>query len=170
MRLLVILAILCAGCGQAAAPPGAVQDSAARLLTTDMRTVLVGEDAQALRRQCSRPSPRPASETWTPNAAQLDALEVPLTSLLAGRLADAHSSASPGDYYRQYAGFIIGGRRVIYVNGVEASAIEREPDPAHSFDWRRQAVSICDGGSIAFGVEYDVETGRFSNFAFNGRI
>ena len=65
---------------------------------------------------------------------------------------------------------MIAGRRVIYVNGVSESAVEREPDPAHPFDWRTQAIGICDGGAITFGVEYDVTTKQFSNFAFNGAI
>jgi hypothetical protein len=78
-------------------------------------------------------------------------------------------SPSPGDYYRQYAGFVIGGRRVIYVNGVADSAV-RSTNPNQPFDWRTQAVQICDGGTVTFGVEYDPQTRQFSNFAFNGAL
>ena len=69
-----------------------------------------------------------------------------------------------------YAGFMIGGRRVLYVTGVVGSAIDPTPTPRNPFDWRRQAIGICDGGTITFGAEYDVQTRRFSNFAFNGAI
>jgi len=98
---------------------------------------------------------------------QLDELEDGLIPLLSQRLEAAGESPSPGDYYRQYAGLVIAGRRVIYVNGVRSSAIPEGPVP---FDWRTQAVQICDGGPITFGVEYDPATRRFSNFAFNGSV
>jgi len=66
------------------------------------------------------------------------------------------------------AGFVIGGRRVIYVNGVHEDMIERNMDP--SYDWRTRPVMICDGGPITFGVEYDPATRQFANFSFNGSI
>jgi hypothetical protein len=106
---------------------------------------------------------------WTPSAAQLDALEDDLILLLSRQLEAAGESPSPGDYYRQYAGFVIGGRRVIYVNGVRSDAVERA-NPAHPFDWRMQATAICDGGPITFGVEYDVQTRQLSRFSFNGSV
>ena len=37
-------------------------------------------------------------------------------------------------------------------------------------DWRTAPISICDGGALAFGVEYDPATGAFANFAFNGAL
>jgi len=51
------------------------------------------------------------------------------------------------------------------VNGVDKNAIQ---GPDSNSDWRTQAVQICDGGPITFGVEYDPGSGQFSNFAFNG--
>jgi hypothetical protein len=170
-RLLFGLIVLAAACAQPAPPASdAVQEHVARLWTTDTRTILDGEQARALAHQCSRVSPGSVQSLWTPTSAQLDAVEGGLILLLARQLEAAGQSPSPGDYYRQYAGFMIGGRRVIYVNGVAESAVEREPNPAHPFDWRTQAIGICDGGTITFGVEYDVTTRRFSNFAFNGSL
>jgi hypothetical protein len=145
-----------------AAPEGAV----ASLWTAETRTVLAGDNARALARQCSRVSPGPVESVWTPNDAQLERLEDQLIVVLSQRLEAAGLSPSPGDYYRQYAGFVIAGRRVIYVNGVARSAIQND----HAFDWRSRPVSICDGGPITFGAEYDVATRQFSDFAFNGAI
>ena len=66
-------------------------------------------------------------------------------------------SPSPGGYYRQYGGFVIGGRRVIYVQ-----RRHRQRDRARPVDRRRLAHArpsiICDGGAITFGVEYDPAT------------
>jgi hypothetical protein len=151
-------------------PSGAVQEEVAELWTADTRTILTGDAARSLARQCSRISPGPVEDVWTPTDAEVDALENDLLLLLARELEGAGQSPSPGAYYRQYAGFVIGGKRVIYVNGVDETAVERAPTPDHPFDWRTQAVQICDGGAITFGVEYDSAARRFSNFAFNGSV
>jgi hypothetical protein len=174
MRQLVLFAIalfVCA-CAPVAGPtaPPAAQERPALLLGPDTRTLLVGDAALSLTHQCSRISPGPVERPWSPTTAQLDAADNALAAYLAGRLHDIQSASSPGDYYRQYAAFEIGGRRVLYINGVHTSTIERQSDPARAFDWRTAAVQICDGGSITFGVEYDVTTRQFANFAFNGHL
>lgn len=170
-RLLIVFALAAAACAPAeqSPPPGAVQEQPALLVAPETRTVLSGEQAMALARQCSRISPGPVDSVWTPSAAELDALDTALAFFLAQRLEEAGSAASPGEYYRQVVGFVIRGRRVVYVNGVHSDAVERV-NPNHPFDWRTQAHLICDGGTITFGVEYDPATGQFSNFAFNGSI
>ena len=151
-------------------PPGAAQEAVAELWTADTRTILTGDAARTLARQCSRVSPGPVEDVWTPTDAEVDALENDLILSVAREMEKAGQSPSPGGYYRQYAGYVIGGKRIIYVNGVDEGAVEREPDPAHPFDWRTQGIQICDGGTITFGVEYDPATRQFSNFAFNGSI
>lgn len=153
----------------AAPEPPAVQDGVASLWTPETRTVLTGDAARALAHQCSRISPGPVSDVWTPSDADLDTLEDPLIVQLARELEARGESPSPGGYYRQYAGFVIGGKRVIYVNGVSEAAIERDLGNA-TFDWRTQPVQICDGGSITFGAEYDPATHQISNFAFNDAL
>jgi hypothetical protein len=168
MRALIILALL----GLLACTRGGtvIPAHVARKLTVKTRTLLAGENAMALAHQCSRISPGPVRGQWTPSDGQIEAFEPPLTSVLKGQLAKAGASASPGDYYRQYAGFIINGRRIIYVNGVDRSAIDEQSNPDRRFDWRTQAMGICDGGVMSFGAEYDAETHQVSNFAFNGAI
>lgn len=152
-------------------PPKHVQDQIAVFSSADHRTILPTLAAYDLGRQCSRISPGPIESTWLPSDEDVEAVETPLNVLLTERLAKAGSDAAPGDYYRQYAGLVIGGRRVIYVNGVHARAVEPEADPARpSNDWRTRVVRICDGGPITFGVEFDPTTGQFANFAFNGSI
>ncbi|HYD72593.1 MAG TPA: hypothetical protein VEF55_05610 [Candidatus Binatia bacterium] len=151
-------------------PNGAAQEEVAELWTAETRTILTGDAARSLARQCSRISPGPVEEVWTPTDAEVAAIEDELILLVARELEEASQSPSPGGYYRQYAGFVIGGQRVIYVNGVDDTAIQRAPNPNHPFDWRTQPVQICDGGTITFGAEYNPATHRFSNFAFNGAL
>jgi hypothetical protein len=171
MRLFLAVAAACAlnACAPATPPdvaPGAAQEQVAELWTDDTRTILTGDAARTLARQCSRVSPGPVEDVWTPSEEQIEEVEDNLILHLARELEQAGQSPSPGGYYRQYAGFVVGGKRIIYVNGVDESAIER--DTAAAFDWRTQAVQICDGGTITFGAEYDPTTRQFSNFAFNG--
>jgi hypothetical protein len=172
MRSLVFsMALLAASCAPPPTPaPEPSQPQTAPLLRADQRTILNGPEALKLAHQCSRTSPGPIESQWAPTEAQIAALEPTLATVIATHLQATGSQASRGDYYRQYAGFMIRGRRVIYVNGVDHSAIERDLNAAHPFDWRTQAFNICDGGSITFGVEYDVETTYFSAFAFNGSL
>lgn len=151
------------------APTDAVQEEVAELWSDDTRTLLIGDAANALARQCSRVSPGPVEGAWTPSEEQLEALEDQLILLVARELENAGQTPSPGGYYRQYAGFIIGGRQIIYVNGVDEAGIDSDPGPAfHPGNWREHAIRICDGGTITFGAEYDPATQQISNFAFNG--
>lgn len=173
-RLVVALLIAsAAACAPPPAPPAssAIQEQVADLWTADTRTVLTGDAARALGRQCSRISPGPIEDVWTPTEAEIGAMEDELILLVAHQQEERGESPSPGGYYRQYAGFVIGGRRIIYVNGIDGAAIDSDPGPAfHPGNWREYAVQICDGGPITFGVEYDPATRQFSNFAFNGSV
>jgi hypothetical protein len=163
---------LCACAPPANTTPTAnvAQERPAELWNADNRTILSGDAAHALVRQCSRVSPGPVEGVWTPTDADVQRMEGTLILEVSKQFRERGVTLSPGDYYRQYAGFVIGGRRIIYVNGVVESAILREPNPDHPFDWRTQAVSICDGGTITFGAEYDPELNTVSNFAFNGQL
>ena len=149
------------------APAEAVQEAPARLWTTDTRAILTADAARALANQCSRAEPGPIGDVWTPTDADIESLEDDLLLLVARKLEETGQSPSPGGYYRQYAGYVIGGRRIIYVNGVDESAINNAGAP-NPQDWRTTPVHICDGGPITFGAEYDPRTRAFTNFAFNG--
>lgn len=156
-------------------PVSTAQAQVARLWTADTRAVLTGDAARSLARQCSRIAPGPVESVWTPTPAQLDALEGELILLVSRELEAADIPPSPGDYHRQYAGFVIGGRQVIYVNGIHESAASDERDAREAvhrpgYSWRTHAVQICDGGPIAFGVEYNPVTLEFTNFSFNGTV
>lgn len=63
-------------------------------------------------------------------------------------------------YTRQYAGTIKGGRKQIFVNGFAKGFGE-------GLDLSSEALAGCGGGTMIFGVEYDVETQSLQNFAFN---
>jgi hypothetical protein len=113
------------------------------------------EQAASLTRQCSRTTPRPQG-AWQPLPSDIARLDPALTALLAGK------SLQPAAYYRQYGGLVVNGRHIIYVNGARNAVVKN--------DWHTKAISICDGGQLAFGVEWDPASGTFSGFAFNGAL
>ncbi len=117
--------------------------------------IFPAEQAPTLARQCSRATPR-AEGAWQPQPADIAKLEAGLTRVLVA------AKLQPGAYYRQYGGLTVGGRHIIYVNGARNAIVHP--------DWRTNAISICDGGALAFGVEYDPATGAFAHFAFNGQL
>ena len=160
-------------------------------LNPDWGAVLPPASTGDLVLQCSRSSPTPIQGTWSPSPDQVRLLEGRLSTLLDRELSTLRlpDSLRPhvGDYYRQYAGVIVGGRRLIYINGfhkaqvaqtrsflnehrTDSTALRSFPSAFRDTDyWRGVPTVVCDGGEYYFGVEYDPETHRFRNFSFNGR-
>jgi hypothetical protein len=185
MRVPVVVTILLASaCGQqGATPPASVSPVSpeqaqmpappspdAPKLDPAMGAMLAADKAASLARQCSRISPGPVDGSWQPSEAQIAGLEARLGAEIERQLAATSAAGSkPQDYYRQYAGFVIGGKQVIYVNGIHRQAVDRAPEPQRS-SWKTDPQMICDGGTITFGAEFDPEAGTFQNFAFNGSI
>jgi hypothetical protein len=120
--------------------------------------ILKGQQAKGLLRQCSRATPEKVTAQWTPSKDQIEQLE---TKLPAFKQKLKRPAAALTNFYRQYAGFIAGGRKIIYVSLFP----KRVP-----FDWRTQVVLGCDGGESFWGVEFEVDTAQFVNAAFNGVV
>jgi hypothetical protein len=133
-------------------------------------TLFIEDKALELTKQCSRASPGPVFGVWTPTPIQIQQMEVSLYPLIADQLRQRNPQDKTwraSDYYRQYGGLSINGQRIIYVNGIHRSVIER----ANTGDkWKTTAVGICDGGELAFGVEYDPISRNFDKFLFNGKL
>jgi hypothetical protein len=120
--------------------------------------ILKGGQSKALLQQCSRAAPEKVSAQWTPTKNQIEQLE---TKLPAFKQKLKRPAAQLSSFYRQYAGFIAGGRKIIYVN-----LFPKRIDP----DWQSRAVIVCDGGEQFWGIEFEVDTGQLVNAAFNGFV
>ena len=118
--------------------------------------VIVPVDAAAdLLNQCSRATVSPIDGFWRPTPRMVEELESRLPVFLA-----YESRLEPLDrYVRQYAGVVSTGRPLIY-----ASFLASVPDER----WQRQIVTVCDGGSKAWGVAFDVQTKTFGELHVNG--
>lgn len=121
------------------------------------RGVIVPVDKAAeLLRTCSRPSVTPIEGYWRPSAAMVRELESGLDAAVAAQ----RDLEALDRYARQYAGVISGGRRLIYGSFV-LFRYARD-------DWRTNVVQLCDGGSAAFGVDFDVAAKTFGEVRVNG--
>ena len=69
-------------------------------------------------------------------------------------------------YRRQYLGIeFSGNRRRILVNFFPEA--ERDRDDSHSY-WKTSWVSVDDGGTDYFRIQFDVSSGDFAEFDCNG--
>jgi hypothetical protein len=107
--------------------------------------------AKQLLHQCSRSVPS-ATDFWQPH-----------------RRADSNAPSQPVfNFGRQYAGLIVGGRKIVYVNVFPNDMTDFDGKKPVRYDWKSKPVIVCDGGDNFFGIEYDPETKTFSHFEFNG--
>ncbi len=144
--------------------------AAAPMLDPHDGVVLPPQIAPQLLKQCSRAAPSGFQSIWMPDLPQIRDLEARLPAALGSALQKAGASRyAPADYLRQYAGFTVNGRKIIYVNGMLRRGVDNEAlPPEFRRDWRHQPVVVCDGGVGYFGVEYDPSTKTFAHLAFNG--
>jgi hypothetical protein len=119
--------------------------------------ILKGQQAKDLLRQCSRATPEKVTAQWTPSKTQIDQLE---SKFPAFKRTLKRPKAQLSSFYRYYAGFIAGGRKIIYVDLF----------PKPSLAWRSQGMMVCDGGEQYWGVEFEVKTGEFVNVALSGIV
>lgn len=181
---LLFAASALAGCGRAdTARPKPSSSTAAAQGDTTRFTVLPASEGPRLLRSCS-PTPEDGAGAWNPagfwepDAATAREVETRLPALLDSVLPLVdHARGRPGtlrsaDYVRQYVGITRGGERLVYVHGL-AEGILKMLDETHgtrqpAFDWRRYALTVCDGGVGLFGVVYDPRRGTFGRLEFSG--
>jgi hypothetical protein len=149
--------------------------------------VFSGAAAQRLARTLI--SPEDLGGTWNPDSAQIGQLEGALAKELGRRLGAQRDDGDPPpkvrDYYRQYAGIILNGRKLILINGFYKSHVEYTvawlaqprsaaelaafPAEARNKDyWHFVPVVVLDGGEHYFDAYYDPAQRRISRFEFHG--
>jgi hypothetical protein len=156
---------------------GGSQTSA--VLNPEMGVVLGGEQAGwLLEARCSRQVPGPVESAWLPDEVTIQRLERALGPALddAIKRVPTLGGRAANDYYRQYAGAVIGGVRVVYISGfyrsfLEGGALRDEVNRlTHARQWRTTAIGVmwCDGGTAFFGAEYYPDSGEIRNIRFDG--
>jgi hypothetical protein len=111
--------------------------------------------------QCSRSTPITPDGFWEPKERDVQSLERLLPAYLRTRKDEPATRVLErlSQYRRQYAGFVRGGHKTIYVNLFL---------PEYAEQWRRDVVLVCDGGIGFWGVEFDITSNAFVHIAYNG--
>jgi hypothetical protein len=135
-------------------------------------TILMPGQAAHLTRPCDHPTSPGLVGTWLPSQTDIRDLEHQLDNLIEHALGYRIPPAQipiPADYYRQYVGVTIEGRRVIYVSGFHKTFFQLEPHlAADSSFWRSHAMPLCYVWIHHFRAEFDPNERRFRNMAFDG--
>jgi hypothetical protein len=139
---------------------------------TDGHWVLLSESAaRHLSHYLDRPMPF-VTGTWMPDAGTLRRVEQVLMPALEAALAE---SRRPGledlrasDYYRQYAGIALGGRKLVYINGFHREELSLGSLRFDGDAWRTAPILVADGGWAFFGAVFDPATGRIGPIGFHG--
>lgn len=145
-------------------------------LSSATGAILPVSSGPALTQSCSGPGRPDVIGYYSPTQSQIAELESRLPLALMLERSRGSGSPPPRHYYRQYVGIIRpGGRRGILVNAfprdhlVRMNAlVKRLPNQgemaADTVPWRREVISVCDGGREYWSVEYDLESSTFRNF------
>lgn len=103
-----------------------------------------------------------ASGWWLPTAEEIAALEAALPNYLRTFSDDRTLALADkvGTYERQYAGLVVEGRALIFVN-----ALCEDPTGGR---WTSEPVFVDDGGDCFFQLYYEPSTGGFRELSING--
>ena len=108
--------------------------------------------------------PGRTAEYWTPTEKDVLALEDGLVSFLQKNSDRFYSQGTPvwerlDDYNRQYIGFILDEKRIVYANYFCDS---------FETDWRKEFIFVLDCGDCYFQFKYDADSGEFFELQVNG--
>lgn len=125
---------------------------------------------ERLLNQCSRWAPKNASDFWTPNEKDIQAIELKFKKILRLKTPNRQTVSNLDKFAFQYLGLTIDGKRFIYVN---AFCIGNEADDSkfqmHE-KWRTDPIVMCDGGDCYWGVLFDLKKLKFKDLSINGVI
>ncbi len=124
-------------------------------------SVLYGDQAKTLSKQCSRPPLKNIKGAWIPSANQITLMEQQLDQYLGKHHPAIRKNI--GQVYFQYAGLIRNKKKFIYINTLDHYT---QTNP----DWRHTAMIVCDGGASFWGLEYDPATEEFTDMTFNSAL
>jgi len=153
---ILLLISCCLGC-RTTSP----EKEVVRKLTPEYGFVMEGPNIEMLFQQPSRTEPKPES-FWQPTPEDIQNLEADFRHYGRKVIDDWNDPWST--YARQYAGFFRENRKLIYCNFFPLDLEEERNIPSRDRFLRTVPVVIADGGARFFGVVYDVEKRRFSDY------
>jgi hypothetical protein len=183
-RSLVYLALLFSMATLALGRPGAPQNS----LDPVRGYVFSGASAKLLI-QAAMIYREDLKAPWDPGSDEVTRMERVLAQELNHQLRARKATGRPRpfvrDYYRQYAGVRLKGKKLIFINGFHRSEVEEttrllaQPDHGSELErypagargkdyWHFVPVEVDDGGDHFFQAFYDPAQGRIVVLLFHG--
>ncbi|HET6230841.1 MAG TPA: hypothetical protein VFE05_12280 [Longimicrobiaceae bacterium] len=159
-RFIIAVAAVALIAACSSGPPPKKKGPPVIIVRADQAAVIDSAHARGVFDQCSRGVPFGITGYWTPSKDDIRKLEAALPAYLHG-IKLPESDAPAGASWRQYAGFIRNGRRLIYINAFPGP-------PLYPGDyWHREAEAVCDGGAPYWGLVYDPQSNAFGEMQFN---
>jgi hypothetical protein len=115
-------------------------------------------------RLCSREVPQNITAYWELGEAEVTRIDQELVRHIGRTGVRQRLTLAPDGYVRQYLGLVRDGKRFAYVNAFPLRAGE---DVSRA---RAEFAKWCDGGGLFWGIEYDMQTRTFLNFAVNSSM
>ena len=148
---------------------------------TPRGVVLTGQAALDITRSVCDFYERDAKALWEPGPAEITRLEKLLPEFMAGQRTPEDYKPLH-EYYRQYVGIVRDGKKRICVNFFHYGSVQEKLEHPHLYPvkktieeggraedfWKRQPIIVDDGGADYFRIQFDLETGIFSQLRFNG--
>ena len=141
----------------------------------DYSTILPKSDGKKLLNQCSRSTPQNIQAYFDVTKEDVEQLEQNFKRLYSlkskGCCAPKAKVGNLKNYVYQYVGVEIYSKKYIYINALGFFDKKEVQDNNFFFeDWKSRPVIICDGGSMFWGVLYNLESQKFSDLSMNGSI
>jgi len=138
---------------------------------TDVSVIRNNKEVQLVFEQCSRMTPTFRTSYQALDRKTVEKVEALLPQALK-KAAKGDPSIKLDDYYRQYVGYGLLRREMVYVNALSKKAIKQwaSEKPSRSEllnDWRNKAISVCGGARNYWGALYDGQTGQITEVLFN---
>ena len=130
-------------------------------------SILPPEETARAIRPCSRPTTPGLAGSWRPQADDVISAEASVEEAIAASVKTLRKDLRPPrpvQFYRQYVGTFLAGRRILYITGLSRAMVDRRP---RVFRWRSKAFAGCDFGAQAFGAAFDMDSQRFVSFDFD---
>lgn len=113
---------------------------------------------------CSRTAPPAFEGTWTPTKEEIEIMEKHFNKLQRLKASECclfrFKLHDLNNYYLQYVGIVVDGKKLIYINGMSKKHGGSAPSPI--------PYDVCDGGMMSWGCLYDPQKEKFFHLAING--
>jgi len=136
-------------------------------IETKYSTTIEAEEGSKLLNQPSRKTPKFISNYYTPEEEDIRQMELNFNKIKSLKSGNKQIN-NLEQYAYQYVGIIIDGNKYIYINAFSISCFETFPIWIET--WKKEPITMYDGGDLYWGAVYNPVSNRFSQLFFNHKV